>query len=52
MTLRQFAWALLAVQVLTYVALSPYYFSRGNWRLGASQLLLAVVQGVLYSGGI
>jgi hypothetical protein len=42
--------ALLTLQVLTFVALGGWFLFQGNWRLGLAQLLLAGVQGVLYSG--
>jgi hypothetical protein len=41
---------ILAVQVLTFVCLGVIFLSRGDWRLGTCQLLLAVVQAVLYTG--
>lgn len=45
-------WAVLVIQVATFVALGAYYVSHGNYRLGVAQLLLAVVQAVIYSGGL
>lgn len=46
-------WTLvLAVQVATFVALGCFFLSRGDWRLGISQLLLATVQGIIYSKGL
>lgn len=39
----------LAVQVATFVALGIYFIADGNWRLGVAQLLLAVVQAVIYA---
>lgn len=42
---------LLAVQVGTFVGLGGYFLHNGNWRLGSSQLLLAAVQAIIYSGG-
>ena len=41
--------AILAVQVLTFVALGLIFLSQGNWKLGTTQLLLAMVQGLMYS---
>jgi hypothetical protein len=40
---------ILAVQALTYVALGTAFLMAGNWRLGITQLLLAVVQGLVYA---
>lgn len=45
-------WAVLVVQVGTFVALGGYYLSTGNVRLGVAQLLLAVVQAIIYSTGL
>lgn len=42
--------AILAVQVATFLALGVYFLAAGDWRLGTAQLLLAAVQGVIYSG--
>lgn len=42
--------AVLGLQVLTYLVLGTMFIGMGQWRLGTVQLLLAVVQGVLYSG--
>jgi hypothetical protein len=42
--------ALLALQVATYVGLGVLYLTRGDWRFGVAQLLLAVVQAVIYTG--
>ena len=42
----------LVVQVATFVALGVYFLTHGNVRLGVAQLLLAVVQAVIYSAGI
>lgn len=41
----------LAVQVATFAGLGVYFLTRGDWRLGVSQLLLAAVQAVIYGGG-
>lgn len=41
----------LAVQVLTFIILGGFFLAGGNWRLGVSQLLLAAVQAIIYSGG-
>ncbi len=41
----------LAIQVTTYLVLGTIFLlTPGQWRLGVVQLLLAVVQGILYSG--
>lgn len=40
----------LVIQVVTFVWLGALFFQRGDWRLGTAQLLLAVVQAVIYSG--
>jgi hypothetical protein len=45
-------WALLYVQVATFVVLGSYYLAHGNWRLGTAQLLLAAVQAIIYSAGL
>lgn len=42
--------ALLLIQVATFVALGVLFLAAGDWRLGVAQLLLAAVQGVIYSG--
>lgn len=42
----------LVVQVLTFVVLGVWFLQHHNWRLGVAQLLLAVVQAVIYSGGL
>jgi hypothetical protein len=42
-------WIVLSVQCATFVALGALFIARGDWRLGAAQLLLAAVQGVIYS---
>lgn len=42
--------AILAVQVLTFIALGVMFLGAGEWRLGVAQLLLAAVQAVIYSG--
>ena len=44
--------ALLAVQVVSFVVIGVWYLTEGNWRLGVSQVLLAAVQGIIYSGGL
>lgn len=43
---------ILTIQVLTFVALGVCFLSIGEWRLGVAQILLAAVQGVIYSGGV
>lgn len=45
-------WGVLSVQVATFVALGAYYLAHGNTRLGIAQLLLAVVQAIIYSAGL
>jgi hypothetical protein len=40
---------ILVVQCLTFLALGALFLSQGNWRLGVAQLLLLIVQGVIYS---
>lgn len=40
---------ILIVQVATFVALGILFLTEGKWRLGAAQLLLAIIQGVIYS---
>jgi hypothetical protein len=42
----------LCIQVATFVVLGILFIKQGDWRLGVTQLLLAVVQGVLYSGSM
>ena len=42
--------ALLAVQVAPFVGLGIFFLRDGQWRLGLAQVLLAVVQAVIYSG--
>lgn len=39
---------LMAAQVATFAALGGYFLTTGAWRLGVAQLLLAVVQVVIY----
>lgn len=41
--------AILAVQIATFAALGFLFILDGDWRLGVAQLLLALVQGVIYS---
>jgi hypothetical protein len=41
---------ILVVQVATFVALGIHFLASGDWRLGVSQVLLAVVQAIIYSG--
>ena len=43
---------LLVVQVLTFVVLGAVFLAQGETRLGIAQLLLAAVQGVIYSGSM
>jgi hypothetical protein len=42
--------ALLSVQVASFLALGAIFIHVGDWRLGIAQILLAVVQAVIYSG--
>lgn len=44
-------WAILGIQVATYGVLGVAFVAVGNLRLGVSQLLLAAVQGIIYSAG-
>lgn len=39
----------LGVQVATYIVLGVMFLVTGDWRLGATQLLLAIVQALIYS---
>jgi hypothetical protein len=39
----------LAIQVATFVYLGMWFLQHGQARLGACQLLLAAVQGLIYS---
>lgn len=41
---------LLVLQVGTFLGLGTHFLASGQWRLGTAQLLLAAVQGVLYTG--
>lgn len=40
---------ILLIQVGTFLALGGIFLAAGEWRLGVAQLLLAGVQGVIYS---
>lgn len=40
---------LIIVQVMTFVLLGGLLCAEGHYRLGAAQLLLAIVQGVIYA---
>jgi hypothetical protein len=40
---------ILGLQVATFVALGAWFIATGSVRLGVAQLLLAAVQGVIYS---
>lgn len=46
------AWllALLTIETLSFIGLGLYFLVTGQWRLGAAQVLLAVVNLVLYTG--
>jgi hypothetical protein len=44
--------AILSVQVLTFLLLGAHFLVAGDWRLGTAQILLAVVQAVIYSGSM
>ena len=50
--MKTFLWALLIVQVMTFVILGAVFIARGDYRVGIGQLLLAGVQGIVYSVGI
>lgn len=50
--MRVFLIGLLAVQVATFAVLGSVMLARGEYRLGVAQILLAVVQAVIYSGGV
>ena len=41
--------AILVVQIATFAALGALFCLAGDYRLGVAQLLLAAVQGVIYS---
>lgn len=41
---------ILAVQVLTFIALGALFIRDGQVRLGVAQLMLAAVQAVIYTG--
>lgn len=43
---------LLTVQIATFVGLGIHFLAAGDWRLGSAQLLLAAVQGIIYSGSM
>lgn len=40
---------LLVIQVVTFVGLGLVRLAAGDWRLGVAQLLLALVQAIVYS---
>ena len=40
---------IVGVQAATFVALGVLFVATGDWRLGASQLMLAAVQGLIYA---
>lgn len=40
----------LAIQVITFVFMGAMFIAHGQYRLGFAQLLLAMVQAVIYSG--
>ena len=44
-----FVWATLGVQVVTFLMLGVAFIATGDWKLGTAQLLLAGVQGLVYS---
>lgn len=46
------ATILLVVQITTFVALGGIFIATGHLRLGIAQILLAMVQAVIYSEGI
>lgn len=41
--------ALVILQAATFVGLGIILVAEGDWRLGAAQLLLALVTGLVYS---
>ena len=41
---------ILALQVLTFIALGILFMREGQWRLGIAQALLAAVQLIIYTG--
>ncbi|MGZ6570485.1 MAG: hypothetical protein ACXVHB_05850 [Solirubrobacteraceae bacterium] len=41
--------ALVAAQGFTFLALGGLLCREGNWRLGAAQLLLAIITGLVYA---
>jgi len=41
---------LIAVQLVTFVMLGILFMDDGQYRLGIAQLLLAIVQAVIYTG--
>lgn len=45
-------YGVLTVQVLTFLALGAYFLTQHHYRLGITQLLLAAVQGIIYSAGL
>lgn len=49
---NRYFYPLLFVQVFTFIALGVIYLMEGQWRLGVAQLLLALVQGVIYTGNM
>jgi len=52
MSIRALILTILAVQILTFVALGIIYLAQGEWRLGTAQILLAAVQGIIYTGSM
>lgn len=52
MTIKALIYGILAIQVLTFVALGVIYLCQGEWRLGSAQILLAIVQAVIYTGSM
>lgn len=50
--MRAFISIVLVIQVLTFVTLGVFFCARGDVRIGVAQLLLAVVQAVIYSAGV
>lgn len=50
--MKLFLAAVLIVQVLTFIVLGIIFTARGDWRVGSAQLLLAAVQGIVYSTGV
>lgn len=44
--------SILAIQVATFVVYGAWMLRAGHYRIGIGQLLLAAVQGIVYSSGL